>query len=70
VTAVPIDAAVDIPRKDLRVRQQLMREHDGLRRLQMREPGRQCVDVLDRLADERVLQIRTRVASTRTSCRR
>ena len=31
--------------KHLRVRQQLVREHDRLRRLQMREAGRQRVDV-------------------------
>ena len=46
---IPVDAALDIAREELRVRQQLMREHDRLRRLQMREARGKRVDVLRRL---------------------
>ena len=55
--AVPVDAAVDVAGEDLRVRHQLVTEHDRLRRLQMGEAGRQRIDVLLRLRQQRVLQV-------------
>src|SRR6185369_2538173 len=60
VAAVPVDATIDIAGKDLRGRQQLMCEHDGRGRLQVRETRRYRVDVLRRLRTQCFLQVEYR----------
>jgi hypothetical protein len=57
VAPVPIDAAVDIAREHLSVREEHVAEHDGLRRLQVGEAGGECGPVRGGLRDKRVLQV-------------